>query len=215
VIAFWKKVLEEDSEYWENARIILALVFIPPSHFEQAMQALKRKLKPVSHPAYAAVFNWLEKCVVGTLRPGGGRTPVYNQDLWQMHNRIFPELPRTNNVSENWHKSLNKRIRGKHPEISLFIENLKHMIRAHDVQLQQMEQGVPAKPNKRRAKISTQLLVLATRMGFVDDNPDFDSNSNSALLNYLKNVARTFDMMAKVEMHKKREDELKKILESQ
>ena len=51
------------------------------------------------------VIDYFEDTYIGRLRPGGPhRAPLFDLALWDMHDQMIGDLPRTNNAVEGWHR---------------------------------------------------------------------------------------------------------------
>ena len=68
---------------------------------------------------------------------GEVKTPIFDFDIWNLHNSVLKGLPRTNNSVEAWHRSINSTLAVPHPNMALFlnlIANEEESTRANIIQ---------------------------------------------------------------------------------
>ena len=74
---------------------------------------------------------------------------MFAHELWNMHNRVLNELPRTNNNLEGWHTRFSTMFRQTHPSIWEFIDKLNLDASHNRMSMAQMLAGAPPPPQKR------------------------------------------------------------------
>ena len=91
--------------------MILALSFVPVQDVILAFDEL------CNHCGIdeQSVLDYFETNYIGELRRG--LLPLFPHELWNMHNRVLNELPRTNNSLEGWHTRFSTMLRETHPSI--------------------------------------------------------------------------------------------------
>ena len=95
--------------------------------------------------------------------------PIFPHELWNMHNRVLNELPRTNSNLKGWHNRFSVMFRQTHTSIWEFIDTLKLDATYNRMLIVQMLAGAAPLPQKRvyrdvSARIAT--LVTAQKMKF-------------------------------------------------
>ena len=96
-----------------NIRMIPALSFVPVQDVILASDELCNHCGIDEQP----VLDYFETNYIGELRRGRRLLPLFLHELWNMHNRILNELPRTNNNLEGWHTRFSTMFR--HTSINL------------------------------------------------------------------------------------------------
>ena len=101
--------------------MIAALAFVPIADILQSFDDLCLHCVGNEQP----FLYYLGISYVGEFRRGMRRVPMFPHVLWNIHRRVVSDLPRTNNILEDWHKAFNKCISAPHPTIWKFINNLR------------------------------------------------------------------------------------------
>ena len=95
------------------------------------------------------VLDYFETNYIGEQRRGRRLPPLFPHELWNMHNRVLNELPRTNNNLEGWHTRFSTMFRQTHPSIWEFIDKLNLDASHNRMLMAQMLAGAPPPPQKR------------------------------------------------------------------
>ena len=66
---------------------------------------------------------------------------IYEKTFWSRNNRILMEVPRTTNILEAWHRTLNAAIGISHPNIARFIQVLFEFEERERVYILQIRSG--------------------------------------------------------------------------
>ena len=84
-----------------------ALAFVRPGDVNDYLEVLEEIF-----PANAEVVtSYFEQYYIGTLRPNGQRrTPLFQQRLWNVFNKVLEGHPRTNNSQEGWHRHFSSQV---------------------------------------------------------------------------------------------------------
>ena len=78
---------------------------------------------------------------IGETRRGRYREPLFPHVLWNIHDRIGSNIPRTNNHLEGWHTRFAAMIDKPHPSIWKFVNALKREAAQNKLVLAQMVAG--------------------------------------------------------------------------
>ena len=128
-----------------NIRIIPALSSVPVHDVILAFDELCNHCGIDEQP----VLDYFETNYIGELRRGRRLLPIFPHELWNMHNRVLNELPRTNNNLEGWHTRFSTMFRQTHPSIWEFIDTLKLDASHNRMLIAQMLAGAAPPPQKR------------------------------------------------------------------
>ncbi|CAF4948012.1 unnamed protein product, partial [Rotaria sp. Silwood1] len=73
------------------------------------------------------LLDYFEKTWIGEpKRRGTGRNkPQFDHKLWNIHDRVIPGVPRSNNSVEGWHNAFTSRVSINHPNIVKLIEKIR------------------------------------------------------------------------------------------
>ena len=76
--------------------------------------------------------------------------------MWNMHERILDDLPRTNNSLEGWHNHMLANVNCYHPIIWKFLQILKREQALNEVKIIQKLAGQEPSPKKRKYEDCTK-----------------------------------------------------------
>ena len=140
------------AEDWFNAAVGLAL--IPPSSIGSTWVEAMDELTP-DHRQATAFNDYLVTTYVDQQSSRFART------VWNVHNAIIQNLPRTNNGAEGYNNRLSN-VFPTHPHIYRFIELLRaeHVFQQHKAEESRVQLR---KVNKKTNKIDAQLALLLDR----------------------------------------------------
>ena len=90
-----------DQDFRTNIRMVSALAFVPREDIAARFEDLSQHCSPQEIP----ILGYFETNYVGELRQGLHRPPLFAHSLWNVHDRILLNLPRTTNAVEGWHNA--------------------------------------------------------------------------------------------------------------
>lgn len=96
-----------------------------------------------SPPIMKPFFDYFEEYYIGNYVEGSKSTrvvPRFPREIWNCHERVIKELPRTNNSLEAWHKSFALEV-PTHPTIDRLIEKFKIEQKRMETNLAQLRAG--------------------------------------------------------------------------
>ena len=80
-------------------KMIAALAFVPLPDVEKVFESLCAILPPET----CLLQDYFGDTYIGRFCRRGRHQRMLEQDLWNMYDRAYEELPRTNNAVERWH----------------------------------------------------------------------------------------------------------------
>ncbi|XP_028968139.1 uncharacterized protein LOC114828386, partial [Galendromus occidentalis] len=170
-----------------NARMIVALAFVPPTELDNAIAQLASILPPELMP----VLKYFEDTYVGSLLhllSDGSvirKEPMFPLSMWSVYNRTMSGEARTNNHAEAAHRRLQTEFGVDHPNLWRFIDGLKRVQHHRDMLLARCLRGSPpTKKCRKYAVVDRKLLKLVTDYG------------NNTAVDFLKGIAANFRMEA-------------------
>ncbi|CAF2132253.1 unnamed protein product, partial [Rotaria magnacalcarata] len=117
----FKTNYEQDAVFSHHVNQIAALAFLQPNDVSQGFDDLYNSLPQMLHP----LLDYFEDTYVGRNRTQGRAKPMFDIELWNMHQRTTDRLMRTNNSAEAWHRRLSSIMQCQHSTLWSFINNLK------------------------------------------------------------------------------------------
>ena len=163
-----------------QARMLAATAFVPLADVEMAFEALQEYALDEMEP----IMNYFEDTYIGRPRRRNGRCdPMFPHIMWNMHDRIEEDLPRTNNHVEGWHRKMNSAMGAYYPNIWRFLEVIIKEQGLTDVKLNQAQGGHLAPPQRRVYQDASQRLGVV-----VQDYP------NRRILDFLRGIAHNFNL---------------------
>ena len=150
----------KDPLFRGNIRMIPALSFVPVQDVILAFNEACNHCGIDEQP----VLDCFETNYIGDLRRGRRLLPLFPHELWNMHNQVLNEFPRTNNNLEGWHTRFSTMFRQTHPSIWEFIDTLKLNASHNRMLIAQVLAGAPPPSQKRvyrdvSARIATLVQV--------------------------------------------------------
>lgn len=172
------------TDYQENQdvkmaiRMLPALAFVPEEDVVEAFElyASAHDLPDIVQP----VVDYFEDTFIGRpLANSTRRSPRYPISMWNVHDRVTSELPRTNNNIEGWHTSLQSHIGAHHPNFWKLLNILKREQGLAEAAIAQIFNGVPAPPQRKKYKdINTRINNLVAQY------------DNLSISRFLRRIAR-------------------------
>ena len=112
---------------------------------------------------------------------GRRRRPLFAISLWNVHDRVDHDLPRTNNSIEGWHHSFDLRVAITHPLVRRLVAKLLKEQAHNELLLEQVSARIPLPPPKKKYQVVNQRLKEIVR--------DYDTYANGLL--YLRAIAHS------------------------
>lgn len=164
-----------------NARMIVALAFVPIYDLNDAFDALAKELPAELLP----VLNWLEDSYIGRPfgRSGNRRAPLFPPQLWNVYDRVLNHQDRTNNFAEAAHRRLQTELDVNHPSIWNFIDGLRRVQKGRDLLYEQYVSGNAA-ATKRNKYIKADARILKIVQTYAE----------RGIIEYLRGLAHNFLM---------------------
>jgi len=125
----WRKVQELGlaQQYQDNdeirmaVKMMLALSFVPSNDvvvsFEEFVEAGPDEI--------TSLVDYWEDTYIGRRRRNRRANPRFAVDLWNVHDRINDNLPRTNNSVEAWHRAFQQTVDCNHPSVFKLINHFR------------------------------------------------------------------------------------------
>ncbi|CAF2151195.1 unnamed protein product [Rotaria magnacalcarata] len=109
----FKTNYEQDPVFSHHVNQIAALAFLQSNDVSQGFDDLSNSLPQIVHP----LLDYFEDTYVGRNRTQGRAKPVFEIELWNMHQRTTDRLMLTNNSAEAWHRLLSSIMQCQHPTL--------------------------------------------------------------------------------------------------
>ena len=135
-----------DEDFRTNIRMVSALAFVPREDIVARFEDLSQHCSPQEIP----ILDYFETNYVGELRRGLRRPPLFAHSLWNVHDRILLNLPRTTNALEGWHNAFATSLGQSHANMWKFIDALKREHAMVHMSISQHQAGLPPPPRKRK-----------------------------------------------------------------
>lgn len=148
--AGWLNRYDNDAMFSLQARMIIAIAFVPIVNLDVAFDTLTEELPDELQP----ILNWLEDSYLGRRfgRNRIRRAPSFPPPLWNVYDRVLNNQDRTNNHAEAAHRRLQTELDVSHQSIWRFIDGLRRVQKGRDLVYDAYVAGNPA-PAKRRKYI--------------------------------------------------------------
>ena len=82
--------------------------------------------------------------------------PLFDLAFWNMYDQTIGDLPRTNNVLEDWHRRFQANVGAYHPNVWKFIDILKRERSLNHVNISQVRADHQPEPQRRRYQDSNR-----------------------------------------------------------
>ena len=137
----------DDADFAMMVRMIGALAFVPIADIADVFEELREHTENINE--MQQLLDYFEDNYIGRVRRRGRVVPLYEPHIWNIHNRVENELPRTNNSVEGWHRKMQAAVAADHPNIWRFINVLKREHGFHKVVIGQRLGGHAIEPQKK------------------------------------------------------------------
>ena len=107
---------QNEDEFSIKIRMIPALAFLPINNVVEAFETLEEVMPAEAQP----ILDYFEYTSIGRLRRRNRRAPWFPISMWNMHERVILDLPRTNNSIEGWHNHIQANVAAHHPNMEIF-----------------------------------------------------------------------------------------------
>lgn len=126
--------------------MLAALAFVP---LEDVVPSFEELVASIDFPTESlSIVEYFEDCWIGRPTINKKRKqPRYSHDLWNCHDSVLNDMPRTNNAVEGWHRGFSSGL-SAHPTIFKLIDALKLEQSKNEMLLGQINSGV-GPPHKR------------------------------------------------------------------
>ena len=103
-------------------------------------------------------LTYFEATWIGNVQRGRRRLPVFPQELWNVHERVLQDLPRTNNLIEGWHRAFDLRVAITHPTLCRLVDRLRKEQAGNELLIDQTNAGIALPPMKKKYEKVNQRL---------------------------------------------------------
>ena len=155
-------------------KILAALAFVPLNDIVNAFDTVVAQMPEELDP----IIDYFENNYIGVIHRRGRRRPRFPLELWNVHNRVEEEIPKTNNHVETYHRHLQAAILSFHPNIWTFPKVLKKEEALKRLEMIQMEAGEAAPPQKIRYRECSSRIQAIVK--------DYDNRNT---LSFLRGIA--------------------------
>ena len=148
-----------DADFALAARMLPALAFVPIPQVIDYFETVQAN----APDALAPVIDYFEDNYVGRLRRQGRRAaPRYPIAVWNVHDRVENDLPRTNNSVEGWNRKMQTAVSGHHPNIWRFLGILKREQNINNAHMDQLLGGHEPPPQRKKYRdCNTRIVTIA------------------------------------------------------
>lgn len=169
-----------DPEFASNARMIVALSFVPITDLDIAVETLSNAVSDDLTP----IINWFEDSYIGRQNRNRTRRPaLFPPQCWSVYQRTINGEDRTNNYAEAAHRRLQAEFGMNHPNIWKFIDGIKTVQKGHELLYAQFIHG--DQPTlKRRKYLDADIRIRRIVESYHERN----------ILEYLKGISHNFLM---------------------
>lgn len=135
-----------DEEYALLLNYIGALAFVPVEDVEEGFDLVVSELPDKCN----VIVDYFENTYIGRVARNRRRPALFPPALWNMHQRVLDDLPRTNNGCQGINDGLNRLTGAAHLTLSKIVDVFKLSNNLNELELSQLEANRP--PKKKRTK---------------------------------------------------------------
>ncbi|KAK3932645.1 FLYWCH-type zinc finger-containing protein 1 [Frankliniella fusca] len=148
----------DDRSVKEGVHELLSLAFVPPADVEEVLA----ELREVIPDTLLNIVDYFDDTYVRGRRLRGQRRaarPRYAPELWNQHRAALRGEPRTNNLTEGWHRRFNTLVGKDHPSVYALIKELQKEQGNSERQMADLELGKVVKaPQRPKYRMVTERL---------------------------------------------------------
>ncbi|KAK3913903.1 FLYWCH-type zinc finger-containing protein 1 [Frankliniella fusca] len=148
----------DDRSVKEGVHELLSLAFVPPADVEEVLA----ELREVIPDTLLNIVDYFDDTYVRGRRLRGQRRaarPRYAPELWNQHRAALRGEPRTNNLTEGWHRRFNTLVGKDHPSVYALIKELQKEQGNSERQMADLELGKVVKaPQRLKYRMVTERL---------------------------------------------------------
>jgi hypothetical protein len=164
-----------DEDLALTTRMLPALAFVPANQVVDSFETLQEQAPDELTP----VMDYFEDNYIGRLRRQGRRAaPTFAIAVWNVHNQVEENLPRTNNSVEGYHRKMQTAVSAHHPNIWRFLNILKREQSVNNTYLDQLLGGHAPPPQRKKYRDNNTRISRIVR--------DFGQRDR---LDYLRGIA--------------------------
>ena len=161
----WRKIQALGLQVWyaniENAhcvKTITALAFVQSHDVHDAFVQLCHSLSEETKDILSEFTKYFETTWLEAVQRGIRRRPLFPVDMWNVHDRVFRDLPRTNNAIEGWHNSFHRRLRVTHPTMRRLVINLRKEQASNELVIEQVLAGIQQGRKRKKYDVVNERL---------------------------------------------------------
>ena len=148
---------QEEPAFSDDVGKIAALAFVPENDVERYFRILSENIDE----DLDTVIDYIEENYLGVIRRGRFRRARFSYSWWGVLDRVYENLPRTNNSVEGWHSSFNRHVGCHHANIWKLIAVLKNDDDITCITLVKILQGNPPKnPNPVYSRLNARVVTV-------------------------------------------------------
>lgn len=179
----WRKVQDlglsqlyhDNEECRMTVKMLLALSFVPVNDvctaFEHLVEASPAEIMPL--------VDYWEDTYIGRRRRNRRGDPRFALAIWNVHNRVAENLPRTNNSVEAWHRAFQQTVDCNHPSVYKLINQFRLEQDHIEIELERHLAGVnqPEASKNKYVQLNRRLQAIAS------------TYANDSMMDYLRGIA--------------------------
>ena len=153
----WVEKYVNDADFNVAVRCLSALAHLPPEDISDAFDDLLEDYTELPDE----LVEYFAKTYIGTVVKKGRKmvkvAPMYEPELWSVHERIVKKLPRSNNTCEGYHHALSNLMNGDKPNVWKYIETIQKYYALAEKKLVDHESGHLNQSRKKYREITKRI----------------------------------------------------------
>ncbi|XP_068227979.1 uncharacterized protein [Palaemon carinicauda] len=154
----WRIIQAQGLASWytespKNAMLIKSLqvlAFVPLQDVSDTFEQFVSSLEKETDNIMGDFLTYFEATWIGNARRGRRRLPVFPQELWNVHERVLQNLPRTNNSIEGCHRAFDLQVAITYPTQCRFADRLRKEQASNKLIIDQANAGIALPPMKKK-----------------------------------------------------------------